>query len=120
MKTAAALFAALSLAFAATPARADEATDLCIAKARVLELATAGAESLGYKDEATLTSKALDAQVKLAEEKPVDALAKLQEYQQKLDSLITIAKPKVSDADYQTLAPLAADATACVAPLAGL
>lgn len=110
----------LSLMLAAGPARADEATDLCIANAEVLRLATVGAESLGVKDEATLESKALDAQVKLAEGKPVDALTKLQEYSTKLDSLILAAKPKITSDDSQTLSPLVADAIACVTPLAGL
>lgn len=75
---------------------------LCQKAIDVTELATQGAEFLGRnatKDEANLLSKLASAELKVAQEKYADAVAKLVDYQSAVISMADAAKPKLSAVD---------------------
>ena len=79
--------------------------------------ATKDADSLKGRDRDGLISKVLAAGSKLAQGKTGDADQKLQNYEDKLDSLVNATKPKISEADANALSPKLIDAQMCVADL---
>lgn len=105
---------ALFMLLAARPANADIPT--CHQLIQALREATAGV-TISEKDRATLQSKLTDADVKIDEAKFCDALQKLNEYRDKVNSLLNAPKPKISQEDASTLLTGVNDAIACVQDL---
>ena len=105
---------ALSMLLAARPANADIPT--CHELIASLRLATQGAD-ISEKDEATLLSKLADADVKIDEAKFCDALGKLIQFREKVNSLLNAPKPKISQEDADLLLSGVNDAIACVQDL---
>lgn len=75
----------------------------CFAELDELCGATEAAASLKNRDRDTLVSKVVGASIKLDQDKVVDAVGKLVDYELKLSQLADALKPKVSSADADTL-----------------
>jgi hypothetical protein len=108
------LLAGLFEAASATP----QLTTPCDGLIATLRTDTVNATSLSDKDKGALLLKVDTAALKLSAGKFCDALQKLNDYKSSLDALHFAAKPKVSDADYQTLSGDVGNAIACVTNLA--
>jgi len=105
---------ALSMLLAARPANADIPT--CHQLIQGLREATAGV-TISEKDRATLQSKLTDADAKIDQAKFCDALGKLIQFREKVNSLLAAAKPKISQEDADLLLSGVNDAIACVQEL---
>jgi hypothetical protein len=117
----AAVFFASAVLFAArfeAVRAAPQLTTPCDASIVTLRTDTVNAASLSDKDKGALLLKVDTAALKLSQGKFCDALQKLNDYKSGLDALHSAAKPKVSDADYQTLSGDVGNAIACVTNLA--
>jgi len=89
----------------------------CDAELSALCTATEAAGSLKARDRDALVGKAVEASIKISRDKTVDAEQKLADYGLKLDGLINAAKPKISEADANTLSALLVGAQICVAAI---
>ena len=76
------------------------------------------AVDISAKDRATLLSKVDEAKAKINQAKFCDALLKLNDYKAKVNELRNAPKPKISQADADSLLSLVNDAIACVTELA--
>lgn len=79
--------------------------------------ATEAAASLKDRDRDGLVGKVVATSIKISQDKTADAEQKLADYGMKLDSLINAVKPKISEADANTLSALLVGAQICVAAL---
>ena len=105
---------ALSMLLAARPINADITT--CHQLIASLRLATQGV-TISEKDRATLLSKLDGADVKIDQAKFCDALQKLTQFRDTVNSLLNAPKPKISPDDANTLLTGVNDAIACVQDL---
>jgi len=69
---------------------------------------------LKQRDKDSLVGKVVRSSVKLSHGKFADADQKLSDYETKLDALSTASKPKIDDADADTLAAALFDAQLCI------
>jgi len=104
----------LSMLLAARPVSADITT--CHQLIASLREATEGV-TISDKDRATLLSKLDGADVKIDQAKFCDALQKLTDYRNTVNSLLNAPKPKISAEDANTLLTGVNDAIACVQEL---
>ena len=109
-------------AFAGRPSASATCADLvdsaCISELESLCLATKDADSLRTRDRNGLVGKVLNANVKLTQDKVVDATAKLDGYDRKLNALNDDAKkPKISNDDFMVLLGELLEAQMCVGSL---
>ncbi len=72
------------------------------------------ADSLGNRDRDTMMSKAIGADIKLEQDKPDDAHAKLLRIENKLDSLINAPKTKISTDDADNISGSLINSHMCV------
>jgi len=79
--------------------------------------ATEAAGSLKDRDRDALVGKVVETTIKISRDKTADAEQKLVDYGLKLDALMNAAKPKVSEADANTLSALLVGAQICVAAI---
>ena len=105
---------ALAMFLVARPAKADITT--CHQLIASLRLATQGV-TISDKDRATLLSKLDGADVKIDQAKFCDALLKLTDFRNTVNSLLNAPKPKISQDDANTLLAGVNDAIACVQDL---
>jgi hypothetical protein len=105
---------ALSMLLVVRPASADITT--CHQLIASLRLATQGV-TISDKDRATLLSKLDGADVKIDQAKFCDALQKLTQFRDAVNSLLNAPKPKISQDDANTLLAGVNDAIACVQDL---
>lgn len=114
VKVLAVAISVLFMLLSARPANADIPT--CHQLIETLRLATQGV-TISDKDRATLLSKLDGADVKIDQAKFCDALQKLIDYRDKVNSLLNSPKPKISQEDATTLLTGVNDAIACVQDL---
>lgn len=103
----------------AAPPAAVTCSDLvtgvpCFTQLDELCAATEAAESLTSRDRDTLISKVVGASIKLGQDKVEDAVAKLGDYEIKLNQLIEAPKAKLSSADADTLSSALISAQLCL------
>jgi len=89
----------------------------CEMELAALCTATEEASSLRDQDRERLVGKVVEASIKLSHGKFADAEKKLSDYEMKLNALINARKPKIRDADADTLDGALLDAQLCVAAI---
>jgi len=106
---------AVALAVAATGAAHASTVTECLDKIATLRTTTEGVQSFtNARDEAGLLGKLDMAKDKLNRAKFPDAIQKLTDYYNQVNSLETAAKPKIAFADGEVLKAGALDAVDCV------
>lgn len=110
------------VAFAKGPPRpAVDCTALipgaCDVELAALCAATEAASSLKDRDRDGMVGKVVETTIKISRDKTADAEQKLADYGLKLEGLINAAKPKISEADANTLSALLVGAQICVAAI---
>lgn len=86
----------------------------CFTELDALCTATQDAASLKNRDRDSLIGKVVGASIKLSQDKVGDSVAKLADYERKLNQLIDAPKPKISGGDADSLSGALISAQLCL------